>query len=99
MWKGIPSKCKETFDEIMAKEFSDYRFGRVHRLTVDTYALQHPDPYMISPKSFAAHLTGMCCALDYHNDQELLRFLQKWLSEGKQLSTRSQGSDISCHER
>ena len=37
------TECKEHFDEILAKEFSDYRYGKVHRLTVDTYSLQHPD--------------------------------------------------------
>ena len=78
-------KCKEIFDEILAKEFSDYRFGGVHRLTVDTYSLQHPDQYMMSPKSFAAHLTGMCCAMERDNDQELLRLMQKWLNGRKQL--------------
>lgn len=78
-------KCREAFDEIIAKEFSDYRFGRVHRLTVDTYSLQHPEKYMVSAKSYAAHLTGMCCAMEHDSDQELLRLLQKWLSGKKAL--------------
>ncbi len=52
---------------------------------VDTYSLQHPDPYMVSAKSFAAHLTGMCCFLEYDNDRNLLRLLQRWLDGKKQL--------------
>jgi hypothetical protein len=58
---GLASKdkCKEIFEAILLKEFSDFRYAKVHRLTVDTYSLQHPDDYMISAKSFAAHLTGM----------------------------------------
>lgn len=78
-------KCKEIFEMILAKEFTDFRYAKVHRLTVDTYALQHPEIYMISPKSFAAHLTGMCCAMEYGNDPELLRLLQKWLNGKKHL--------------
>jgi hypothetical protein len=74
------------FDEVLAKEFSDYRYGRVHRLTVDTYSLQHPETYMKSAKSFAAHLTGMCCAMEYGNDPDLLRLLQQWLNGPRDLS-------------
>ncbi len=78
-------KCKEIFDIIIAREFSDFRYAKFHRLTVDTYSLQHPDSYMISAKSFAAHLTGMCCAIEYDNDRNLLRILQQWLNGKKQL--------------
>ncbi|MFQ5633006.1 MAG: DUF5946 family protein [bacterium] len=84
---GIQSKqkCKEIFDATLVKEFSDFRYAKVHRLTVDAYSLQHPDEYMVSPKSYAAHLTGMCCAMGYGNDRDLLRILQKWLNGKKQL--------------
>ena len=78
-------KCKEFFDIIIATEFSDFRYAKFHRLTVDSYSLQHPDSYMISAKSFAAHLTGMCCAIEYDNDSNLLRILQQWLNGKKQL--------------
>src|SRR5262245_1929410 len=50
--------CLKLFEEILAREFSDFHYGRAHRLTVDAYALQHPDRYMRSGKSFAAHLNG-----------------------------------------
>ncbi len=84
---GMTSRqtCQEMFDTILAAEFSDFRYGKVHRLTVDTYSLQHPDIYMISPKSFAAHLTGMCCAMEYGNAPDLLKLLQQWLNGKKAL--------------
>ena len=84
---GLNSKqeCKELFETILAKEFSDYRYGKIHRLTVDSYCLQHPDVYMVSAKSFAAHLVGMCCAMEYSGDTDLLRDLQKWLNGKNQL--------------
>ena len=72
--------CLQSFEAILAREFSDYRYGKIHRLTVDTYALQHPEAYMRSGKSFAAHLTGMCAALEYEDPPALNRVVQKWLS-------------------
>ena len=85
---GLTSEdeCKEMFEAVLVKEYSDYRYVRVHRLTIDAYSLQHPQIYMKSPKSFAAHLTGMSCAIEYDNDPNLLRILQKWLNGRKELS-------------
>ena len=74
------SGCLKIFEEILAREFSDYRYGKIHRLTVDTYSLQHPDKYMRSGKSFAAHLTGMCAALEHEDALALNQAVQKWLS-------------------
>ena len=72
--------CLKIFEEIIAKEFGDYRYGRIHRLTVDAYSLQHPDRYMRSGKSFAAHLTGMCIALEDEGAPALNQIVQRWLS-------------------
>ncbi len=39
---GAPSTtCEEHFNECIAKEFEDARYGRVHNLTVSAYMLQH----------------------------------------------------------
>ena len=72
--------CLKLFEEILAREFSDYRYGRIHRLTVDAYSLQHPEAYMRSGKSFAAHLTGMCAAIENKSTHALNQAVQKWLS-------------------
>ncbi|HEY9404008.1 MAG TPA: DUF5946 family protein [Pyrinomonadaceae bacterium] len=72
--------CRKTFEEVIAREFGDYRYGRIHRLTVDAYCLQHPEPYMRSGKSFAAHLTGVCAALEYEDASDINQTVQKWLS-------------------
>ena len=72
--------CLKIFEGILAREFSDYRYGRIHRLTVDAYSLQHPDKHMRSGKSFAAHLTGMCAALGDEDAPALNRAVQQWLS-------------------
>ncbi|HKS29846.1 MAG TPA: DUF5946 family protein [Pyrinomonadaceae bacterium] len=72
--------CLKLFEEILVREFSDYRYGRIHRLTVDAYSLQHPDRYMRSGKSFAAHLTGICAAIEHEDTLALNQVVQKWLS-------------------
>src|ERR1044071_1530977 len=77
--------CLKLFEEVIAREFSDYRYGRTHRLTVDAYSLQHPDKYMRSGKSFAAHLTGMCAAFEHEDTQASNQAVQKWLSTNPQI--------------
>ena len=72
--------CQTLFDEVLAREFGDYRYARMHRLTVDAYALQHPAEYMRSAKSYAAHLTGMYAAIDAGAPAEINRAVQQWLN-------------------
>jgi len=78
--------CQQLFDEILAREFSDYRYGRTHRLTVDVYALQHPTEYMRSAKSYAAHLTGMYAVLEDDVSFFTNRAVQEWLNGPKTLT-------------
>jgi len=78
--------CLKLFEEILAREFSDYRYGKIHRLTVDAYSLQHPDEYMRSGKSFAAHLTGMCAALEHEDALALNQTVQRWLSTNPEVA-------------
>src|SRR5689334_18233209 len=75
------SGCRKLFEDVLVKDYSDYRYARVHRLMVDTYCLQHPDSFMRSGKSFAAHLTGVCSALEYEDSLSVNRTVQKWLSD------------------
>ena len=83
---GGRAGCRRLFEEVIAREFSDYRYARRHRLTVDVYALQHPDAYMRSSKSFAAHLTGVCLALEFENAAVLNSIVQRWLSGPRELT-------------
>lgn len=49
----------------MAREYSDARFARVHRLTVDCYAVQHPgEPTPPAIRSVALHLMSLCAVLE-----------------------------------
>src|SRR5262245_50310661 len=46
-------------------------FSRARRLIVDAYCLQHPEQYMKSTKSAAAHLAAMCWSLEYDRAENL----------------------------
>lgn len=50
------------------------------RLTIDVYCLQHPERYCVSAKSLAAHLTGLCWALEFVGSESGLRELQRKLN-------------------
>ncbi|MBI3549238.1 MAG: hypothetical protein HY078_09380 [Elusimicrobia bacterium] len=39
---GASSGCWALYGEVLAREYSDPRYGKVHRLTVDAYSAQHP---------------------------------------------------------
>ena len=79
--------CKRLFEEVVGREFSRPELFRVHRLTVDAYSLQHPDPYMKSAKSAAAHLAGMCWSLEFGGGPEVSRALSRWLDGAPDLPT------------
>jgi hypothetical protein len=56
-----------TYSEVLAREYGDKRlFDRVHRLTVDSYAVQHTGrPSAQSIQSVARHLISLCALLEH----------------------------------
>lgn len=77
--------CPELRDLLFARDFEQPAlFGRQHRLAVDCYCVQHSS-YVLSAKSLAAHLCGLCVALERGNSQELLTSLNRWLSTNPHL--------------
>lgn len=79
---GGSSGCQAIFDEFLARDFSDVAYFGVHRLMVDTYCLQHPEHYCKSPKSFAAHLVGLCFLLETKSETKAVgsKSMQRWLN-------------------
>jgi len=51
---------------------------QLYRLVVDTFGMQHPARSCLSPKSYAAHLTGLCCAMEYGISKSVYAALQRW---------------------
>jgi hypothetical protein len=67
------------FDELGARAWTSPARGAVHNLAVDAYSLQHPDEYGKSSKSYAAHLIGLCCGLEFEGDSRLYWAIGRWL--------------------
>jgi glutaminase len=42
--------------------------------------MQHPERYCRSAKSYAAHLTRLCCGLEHNGDHEVYEAIQKSLN-------------------
>jgi hypothetical protein len=84
---GGADSCQAMFDDESVREYGDVAFAGRRRLVVDTYALQHPDRYCKSATSLAAHLTGVCVAIENRAREELLNdAVQRWLSRRPELT-------------
>lgn len=58
--------CWKLYTEVLAREYGEWKYPPIHRLTVDCYAAQHPtlEPNEKSAQSVAVHLAGIYLALD-----------------------------------
>jgi hypothetical protein len=72
--------CQAVFDELTAHAYGDLAYASVRDLAFDTYCMQHLESYCRSAKSYAAHLTRLCCGLDYGGDPAVYEAIQKWLN-------------------
>jgi Family of unknown function (DUF5946) len=54
-----------------------------HPAAFDAYCMQHLEKYCASAKSYAAHLTRLCCGLEYDGEPHIYTMLQKWLNGNK----------------
>jgi Family of unknown function (DUF5946) len=62
---GASPACWALFGEVLAREFGDPAYFRLHQLTVDTYAVQHPGaPERRSIQSIALHLMTLCLVVE-----------------------------------
>lgn len=77
---GGRAGCEALFDEIRFAATADRRIATVHRLAFDTYCMQHPESYCVSAKSYAAHLTGLCCGVEHNGDPAIYAAIPRWLN-------------------
>jgi Family of unknown function (DUF5946) len=62
---GASPACWALYGRLLVREYGDLADGLVHRLTVATYAIQHPDRSKHrSPASTALHLIALCLVLE-----------------------------------
>jgi hypothetical protein len=57
--------CWQLFGEVLSREYSDLEFAALHRLTVDSYAVQHPGhPSPQAIQSVCVHLISLCLVVE-----------------------------------
>jgi Family of unknown function (DUF5946) len=62
--------CWAKYGELLAREYENPEYMAAHRLTVDTYAIQHPGtPSPQSIQSVAVHLISIYAVLERSMDQ------------------------------
>jgi Family of unknown function (DUF5946) len=64
---GGGAECDAAFHELFVRAMDNIAFAYRRRAVVDAYALQHP-AYITSITSFAAHLCGLCAAVERPDD-------------------------------
>jgi len=78
---GASPACWLTFGELLAREFGDVTFGRVHRHSVDVYAVQHPGTDdRRQRQSVALHLIGLCHWLEHGIEADRLTAITQRLA-------------------
>lgn len=78
---GASPACWAAFGEVLAREFGDVTFGRVHRNTVDVYSVQHPGTdERRQRQSVALHLIGVCHWLEHDLGIEQLNAITQRLA-------------------
>jgi len=62
---GASPACWERFGELLAREYGEFQYPDIHRLTVDAYAVQHPGvPGRRSINSVCVHLIALHLQLE-----------------------------------
>jgi len=78
---GASPACWAAFGEVLAREFGNVSFGRVHRQTVDVYSVQHPGvDGRRERQSVALHLIGLCHWLELGLEFDLLNAVTQRLA-------------------
>ena len=79
---GATPACWAAFGELLAREFQDVTYGRVHRHTVDVYSVQHPGTdERRQRQSVALHLIGLCHWLEHGLDATRLNAITQRLAD------------------
>ncbi len=81
---GASPACWVAFGELLAREFQDPAYGRIHRHTVDVYAVQHPGiDDRRQRQSVALHLIALCHWLEHDLPMERLNPITQRLASGR----------------
>ncbi|MEA2599168.1 MAG: hypothetical protein QOF89_160 [Acidobacteriota bacterium] len=77
---GGRAGCQALMDEIQARAYGDLEVAANRDLAFDAYCMQHPERYCHSAKSYAAHLTRLCCGVEHGGNPRVYEAIQRWLN-------------------
>jgi hypothetical protein len=77
---GGRAGCQALYEAVAVTEAGPAGLGPLRDLAFDAYCMQHPETYCRSAKSYAAHLTRLCCGLEADGNPQTYRAIQRWLN-------------------
>ena len=77
---GGQAGCQALYDQLALLAYTNLPTTALTTLAFDTYCMQHIEPYCHSAKSYAAHLTRLCCAIERGGDPDVYVAIQRWLN-------------------
>lgn len=77
---GGRAGCQAVWDELFTQALNATASAPLPGAAFDAYCMQHPATYCVSAKSYAAHLTRLCCGVEQGGDPQVLAAIQKWLN-------------------
>ncbi len=83
---GASPGCWATYGKLLEKEYSDFRYARVHQFSVDAYCTQHPGtPSPQTIQSVAVHLISLHLQLECGlSPEDMIAARQQATSLGKE---------------
>ena len=72
--------CQALYEAFGFQTYSDRRLAAVHLLSFDAYCMQHVETYCVSAKSYAAHLTRLCCGIEHGGNPVIYATINRWLN-------------------
>ncbi len=72
--------CQAVYDGLSMRALDDFRYSVSRDLAFDTYCMQHVEKYCLSAKSYVAHLTRLCCGMEYGGDLAVYAAIQRFLN-------------------
>jgi hypothetical protein len=85
---GGAAGCQEMMHSVTNRVYTDPAlpsdYGS-YRAAVDCYSLQHPEIYCVSAKSYAAHLAGLACRMEFGGKNEIQAAIRDWLDGAVEL--------------
>jgi hypothetical protein len=77
--QGGLAGCQAAWEAVAFQAYRNPAYAALYDLAFDAYCMQHPEQYGRSAKSYAAHLTRLCCGLEYNRDPAVYAAIRRFL--------------------